>query len=518
MSSSVLISIIAHNRLELTKRCVESVLPVLDAWPRKKALVLHDNASTDGVGRFFNVTRLNNPDVRVVTHETNTGFQIPCEDSFVKAKSWGMRYLCLVNNDSVPPRNFLSLLVEEMERHPAAAIVGCNGGCHTVSDDLHGYSGASFEYVELACALIDVQKVAKHFDRLFDKRIRFAYGEDLDLSLRMQKLGYTIHRANFTIEHARGSTSAMVPEAKKAQLENHAVLKKIWAHWVRHRTFSHRIIVKRTYSAGDVLLTTPIIRQLWHENPLCEIAVETLFPDLFANHPCVSMVANNVGRRPTDMLIDLDNSYENTPMRPIVASYARVANVELVSDRTEFHVADRDAAWGAEQLSVDKKWVAVHAGGSTWPGKNWPMDRWRKVVEFLNDSDCATVLVGTQHNPELGDVATLDLCGKTSIPQLMAVLKQCALTVTIDSLPLHASQAVGTPIVGLFGVTTPEFICTSGSVWTAVRSDPYHPDTGLRHRLAGQVMVNTTDEVMRTIDVESVIEAVEAALTKEVRA
>jgi ADP-heptose:LPS heptosyltransferase len=517
MSASILISVIAHNRLELTKRCVASVLVAAKSHP-SAFVILHDNHSTDGVAEYFDGVA--DAGVEVIHHATNTGFQIPCEESFVRAVEHGHKYLCVVNNDATVPQDFLTRFVEELERHPAGAIVGCSGGCHTVSDELHGYSGASYEYVELACALIDVEKVSKHFDRLFDKRLYFAYGEDLDLSLRMQKLGYTIHRCNFSIEHARGSTSEMVPEAKIAQLENHEVLKKIWSHWVRHRTFSHRIIVRRTYSAGDVLLATPLIRRLWRDSPLCQIVVETKFHDLFLGNPCISAAAENVGRHQTDMVIDLDGSYEAAPMRPIVTSYARTAGVELESDKTEFHVSPRDAAWAELRLPVDEKWVAIHAGPSTWPGKNWPMDRWRKVVEFLNEQGMSTVLVGSQANQTLSDVARLDLCGKTTIPQLMAVLQRCALTVTIDSLPLHASQAVGTPIVALFGVTSPVYICTSGSRWRAVRSDRYHPDTGIRHRVFGQVMVNASDAVMRTISVEDVIDALTGALNpaKEVGA
>lgn len=45
----------------------------------------------------------------------------------------------------------------------------------------------------------------------------------------------------------------------------------------------------------------------------------------------------------------------------------------------------------------------------------------------------------------------------TTIRQLAALIKQCSLVIANDSGPMHMASAVGTPVVGLFGPTNPEF-------------------------------------------------------------
>jgi heptosyltransferase-2 len=50
----------------------------------------------------------------------------------------------------------------------------------------------------------------------------------------------------------------------------------------------------------------------------------------------------------------------------------------------------------------------------------------------------------------------VNLAGKTSLRQLMALLKTCRLLLTNDSGPMHVAAALGTPVVVPFGSTSPE--------------------------------------------------------------
>ena len=52
--------------------------------------------------------------------------------------------------------------------------------------------------------------------------------------------------------------------------------------------------------------------------------------------------------------------------------------------------------------------------------------------------------------------AVLNLAGKTSLRQLMALLKLCRVVLTNDTGPMHVAAALGTPVVVPFGSTSPE--------------------------------------------------------------
>ena len=50
----------------------------------------------------------------------------------------------------------------------------------------------------------------------------------------------------------------------------------------------------------------------------------------------------------------------------------------------------------------------------------------------------------------------LNLAGKTSLRELMALLKLCRVLLTNDTGPMHVAAALGTPVVVPFGSTSPE--------------------------------------------------------------
>jgi heptosyltransferase-2 len=50
----------------------------------------------------------------------------------------------------------------------------------------------------------------------------------------------------------------------------------------------------------------------------------------------------------------------------------------------------------------------------------------------------------------------MNLAGQTSLRELCAALKICAVLVTNDSGPMHLAAALGTPVVAAFGSTSPE--------------------------------------------------------------
>jgi lipopolysaccharide heptosyltransferase II len=116
--------------------------------------------------------------------------------------------------------------------------------------------------------------------------------------------------------------------------------------------------------------------------------------------------------------------------------------------------------------------VAVFPGGGSNPGmqltaKRWSLDGYREIVRRLvHDLHAQVLLIGGKEDFELNqsllaplDVppdSVLNLAGQTQFGQTAAYLESCALFIGNDSSPMHLAAAVGTPVIAIFGPTSPQ--------------------------------------------------------------
>jgi ADP-heptose:LPS heptosyltransferase len=99
-----------------------------------------------------------------------------------------------------------------------------------------------------------------------------------------------------------------------------------------------------------------------------------------------------------------------------------------------------------------------------------------------------------------------NLAGKTKLGELGAELARCAVVIGADTGPLHLAVAVGTPVIGLYGVTDP---VKTGPTWgpapalvlDAVEKEAPPESRRPRH--------GTIPEALARISAASVLEAVE---------
>lgn len=107
--------------------------------------------------------------------------------------------------------------------------------------------------------------------------------------------------------------------------------------------------------------------------------------------------------------------------------------------------------------------VGLHPG-SVWATKRWPEDRFAALAARLAREEGATVvLVGGRSDQALcarvasaAGQGVIDLSGRTSLAQLIALMPRLAAFVTNDSGPMHIATASGVPTLAFFGPTTKE--------------------------------------------------------------
>ena len=112
-----------------------------------------------------------------------------------------------------------------------------------------------------------------------------------------------------------------------------------------------------------------------------------------------------------------------------------------------------------------QKWIGLVTGASpAWATKRWPLEYFEALARLLMDRrDCRIVLLGTAEDAARtrgflkgSEAAVTNLCGKTSLEELVAVIRQLDLVVTGDSAPLHIAAALKKKIVCFFGPTDPK--------------------------------------------------------------
>ena len=111
----------------------------------------------------------------------------------------------------------------------------------------------------------------------------------------------------------------------------------------------------------------------------------------------------------------------------------------------------------------------LNAGAEYGPAKRWPLERFvAAAVALQKRTGCAWLIFGGPGDVQLADdlaaaltrqapaAAVFHLAGRTSLRELCATLKACAVVLTNDTGPMHLAAAVGTPVVVPFGSTSPE--------------------------------------------------------------
>jgi lipopolysaccharide heptosyltransferase II len=112
-------------------------------------------------------------------------------------------------------------------------------------------------------------------------------------------------------------------------------------------------------------------------------------------------------------------------------------------------------------IGSDDKMIAL-APGSVWATKKWTSEGFSRLTNLLDENNFKVVLIG---GPSDNDVCqeiehqskAINLCGKTTISQTLALLSKCKLLVTNDSAPTHFAGLMQCPIIAIFGPTVPEF-------------------------------------------------------------
>jgi heptosyltransferase II len=132
------------------------------------------------------------------------------------------------------------------------------------------------------------------------------------------------------------------------------------------------------------------------------------------------------------------------------------------------YIKESERSWANDFLEErgitrDQLIIGVNPSAAFGPSKCWLEERFRETSERLITEMGAHLLFFGDANAydknnriNLGFSNTHNLAGKTSLRELMPLIQRCDLFLTNDSGPMHIACALGTPVVALFGSTSPK--------------------------------------------------------------
>ncbi len=278
-----------------------------------------------------------------------------------------------------------------------------------------------------------------------------------------------------------------------------------------------KILIRTTNWIGDAVMTTPAMAAVRASFPEAELVVvaNPLVAELFKPHPHCDRVlvwdkrgdhrgalglarfADLLRRESFDLAVLFQNALEaalmaylaRIPRRlgyrrdlrgPLLTHGAPCGPRERRLHHTEYYLhllrvfgieggngalcltcTETEREWAATALAAGDLWIAINPGASYGSAKRWFPDRFAAVADALAQTYGARIVVtgGPGEIPLGNDLVAaahapcLNLVGRTSVRQMMAVLSRCRLMVTNDSGPMHVAAALGVPIVALFGPT-----------------------------------------------------------------
>jgi ADP-heptose:LPS heptosyltransferase len=158
--------------------------------------------------------------------------------------------------------------------------------------------------------------------------------------------------------------------------------------------------------------------------------------------------------------------------------------------------------------------------GQVWPVRMWDAAKWQALVDLIHaEYDAAILQLGFRK----GDADEYDhfrgvqyvLRMMMEKDELVALVANCNLMVSVDSGPVHLAGAVGVPVVGLYGALEPRHFLPPDSPAAGVFSEVpcrfCHHATPIGHWQTG---CPNDIRCMKELEVQPVFQAIKSMLSK----
>jgi heptosyltransferase-2 len=257
------------------------------------------------------------------------------------------------------------------------------------------------------------------------------------------------------------------------------------------------VLIVRFSALGDVILTTPVIRAIRTAHPEATVTFVTKGPyrELLEAQSTIDRVvaleggesARSLVRRigaSFDYALDLQGSLRSRAVRFLIKAdwtlsskprLDRLRSIWLGQDVESQHMVNRHLEAAREIVGstpatrpiletppegppaprgLDTR-IAL-APGASHRSKRWDRSSWFDLAKSLNEAGWSPIMVGLEADQRNFIGIQADSAWHLSLTETVELLANCRGVIALDSGLMHAAGAVGTPVVAMFGPTSPD--------------------------------------------------------------
>ena len=208
------------------------------------------------------------------------------------------------------------------------------------------------------------------------------------------------------------------------------------------------LIVRREGGLGDVIAVSSLLPQIKIKHPLRPIIVETHFPEVFLHNPYVSDI-----RYPQRGDQWKAPDYDLDPCRAVLGSeHGKTAPMlQGFADFVKLDAASPVLYFSDIECNYAKSFgrYLVLVARSDWAIRDYL--KMPEVVPFLRQWWDGDILILNRETDPAYPSDCIDLRGKTTLRQAMAIIKAAAGCVVVDTGLMHVAGACNTPSVAVCG-------------------------------------------------------------------
>lgn len=229
------------------------------------------------------------------------------------------------------------------------------------------------------------------------------------------------------------------------------------AHVAAERGVLKSLMFRTWGGIGDVICAEPTIRFALETFRDCEISLATLYPEFFQHLKFKDVFNLNREQPIWEKYFTMHTLKETSDLSFEFMSHMQMNCIDCASQtafRTQLPIASKEICLKptAEEFECvelfagsRKRRVVLHPG-KHWQTKTFPKDWWDDVIMQLQARDIVPILIGREIEAHQGTVdvnpeGCLDLRGKLTHMESVALLQSSQVLITNDSAPLHMAAS-----------------------------------------------------------------------------